>query len=149
MDGSDSRLAFASRQSEIEHGVDARQDVLEQLKAVVPDGLPTVVFDATGNAASMMKSFSTVAHGGRLVFVGLFQGDVTFHDPEFHRRELTVLASRNATAQDFKLVISALETHKINVKPWITHSPSPEQMIRDFPAWLDPANGVVKAMFSF
>ena len=97
----------------------------------------------------MIKSFSTVAHGGRLVFVGLFQGDVTFHDPEFHRRELSLLASRNATAQDFNQVIAALEAHKMNVTPWITHSPSPEQMIRDFSAWLDPANGVVKAMFSF
>ena len=62
-------------------------------------GLPTVVFDATGNAASMMKSFNLRgANGGKLVFVGLFQGDVTFNDPEFHRRELTLLASRNATA---------------------------------------------------
>ena len=149
MDVNDNRLAFARRQLEIEHCLDAKQDVLEQLPAVVPDGLPTVVFDATGNAASMMKSFSMVAHGGRLVFVGLFQGDVTFHDPEFHRRELSLLASRNATAQDFNQVITALEAHKINVTPWITHSPSPEQMIRDFSAWLDPANGVVKAMFSF
>ena len=97
----------------------------------------------------MMKSFSYVAHGGRLVFVGLFQGDVTFNDPEFHRRELSVLASRNATAQDFDKVIAALESRKIDVKPWITPSPSPEQMILDFPTWLDPANGVVKAMFSF
>jgi 2-desacetyl-2-hydroxyethyl bacteriochlorophyllide A dehydrogenase len=149
MDVSDTRLAYAGRQKEIEYCLDAKQDVLEQLKAVIPDGLPTAVFDATGNAASMMKSFSYVAHGGRLVFVGLFQGDVTFHDPEFHRRELSLLASRNATAQDFNQVISVLESHKINVKPWITHSPSPEQMIRDFPAWLDPTNGVIKAMFIF
>jgi threonine dehydrogenase-like Zn-dependent dehydrogenase len=97
----------------------------------------------------MMKSFSYVAHGGRLVFVGLFQGDVTFNDPEFHRRELTLLASRNATAEDFRRVMEALESKAIDVKPWITYSPSPEDMIRDFPTWLDPANGVVKAMFSF
>ncbi len=142
-------LAFARQQTAIEHCIDGRQDVFEQLKAIIPDGLPTVVFDATGNAASMMKSFSYVAHGGRLVFVGLFQGDVTFNDPEFHRRELSLLASRNATAQDFDKVIAALESRKIDVKPWITPSPSPEQMIRDFPTWLDPANGVVKAMFSF
>ncbi|MEO8393305.1 MAG: zinc-binding alcohol dehydrogenase family protein, partial [Chloroflexota bacterium] len=145
LDVSDTRLAFARRQQAIEQCIDAKQDVLEQLKAVIPDGLPTVVFDATGNPASMMKSFSFVAHGGRLVFVGLFQGDVTFNDPEFHRRELTLLASRNATAQDFNQVMASLETRKIDVKPWITHSPSPEQMIRDFPLWLDPVNGVVKA----
>ncbi len=149
LDVSEPRLAFASHLPAIEQCIDGKQDVLEQLKTIIPDGLPTVVFDATGNAASMMKSFNYVAQGGRLVFVGLFQGDVTFNDPEFHRRELTLLASRNATAQDFNQVMSALETKKIDVKPWITFSPSPEAMIRDFSTWLDPANGVVKAMFSF
>lgn len=149
VDVSDSRLAFASQQSAIKQCIDGKGDVIEQLKMVIPDGLPTVVFDATGNAASMMKSFSYVAHGGRLVFVGLFQGDVTFNDPEFHRRELTLLASRNATAADFRKVIAALEAKHIDVKQWITHSPSPEAMIASFPQWLDPSNGVVKAMFSF
>lgn len=149
LDVSDQRLAFARKQTAIEHCLDGKGNVLAQLKAVIPDGLPTVVFDATGSRASMMKSFDFVAHGGRLIFVGLFIGDVTFQDPEFHRRELTLFASRNATAQDFKTVMDALETKKIDVRPWITFSPSPEAMIRDFPQWLDPANGVVKAMFSF
>jgi 2-desacetyl-2-hydroxyethyl bacteriochlorophyllide A dehydrogenase len=149
MDVSDSRLAFARQQKAITHCVDAKQDVVAQLKAIIPDVLPTLVMDATGNAQSMMKSFNYPAHGGRLVFVGLFQGEVTFNDPEFHRRELTLLASRNATAQDFEQVIAALESRQIDVKPWITHSASPEAMVRDFPAWLDPANGVVKAMFKF
>ena len=58
----------------------------------------------------MAGSFSLPAHGGRLVFVGLFQGDVTFHDPDFHRRELTLLASRNATAADFDRAVAALES---------------------------------------
>ncbi len=71
---------------------------------------PTLVFDATGSAASMHASFALVAHGGRLVFVGLFQGDVTFHDPDFHRRELTLIASRNATASDFERSVAMLES---------------------------------------
>ena len=149
MDISDTRLAFASRQQGIEHCIDAKQDVFEQIKAIIPDDLPTVVFDATGNASSMMKSFEYVAHGGRLVFVGLFQGDVTFHDPEFHRRELSILASRNATAQDFNQVIAVLEARQFDVKSWITHSVSPEQMLQAFPTWLDSTNGVVKAMLRF
>jgi 2-desacetyl-2-hydroxyethyl bacteriochlorophyllide A dehydrogenase len=149
MDISDTRLAFASRQQGVAHCIDAKLDVLEQIKAITPDDLPTVVFDATGNAQSMMKSFEYVAHGGRLVFVGLFQGDVTFHDPEFHRRELSLLASRNATAQDFNQVIAALEHKRVDVKPWITHRVSPEQMVQDFSIWLDPKQGVVKAMLHF
>ncbi|MCA0454065.1 MAG: zinc-binding alcohol dehydrogenase family protein [Chloroflexi bacterium] len=149
LDVSEPRLAFARTQPAIDHLIDGKGDVHEQLKALIPDGLPTVVFDATGSGASMMNSFKYVAHGGKLVFVGLFQGDVTFNDPEFHRREMTLFASRNATPQDFQQVMAALEAKHIDVKPWITRCDSPEQMIQDFPKWLDPANGVVKAMFKF
>lgn len=146
MDVSDARLNFARRQHGIAHVIDAKQDVQEQLKAIVSDDLPTVVFDATGNGKSMMNSFDYVAHGGRLVFVGLFQGNVTFNDPEFHRRELSLLASRNATAQDFDVVINALERGNLEVQSLITHRVSVEQMVELFPYWLDPANGVMKAL---
>jgi 2-desacetyl-2-hydroxyethyl bacteriochlorophyllide A dehydrogenase len=149
MDVSDSRLTFARQQPGGEYTIDAKQDVLEQLRAIIPNDLPTVVFDATGNAQSMMKSFEYVANGGRLVFVGLFRGEVTFNDPEFHRRELTLLASRNATAQDFHQVIRSLDEGAINVTSWITHRSSPEQLIADFPSWLEPSSGVFKAMLSF
>jgi 2-desacetyl-2-hydroxyethyl bacteriochlorophyllide A dehydrogenase len=149
MDISDSRLMFARKTQGIEHVIDGKQNVLEQLESIISGDLPTAVFDATGNAKSMMKAFDYVGHGGRLVFVGLFQGDITFHDPDFHRRELSVLASRNATAQDFEQVIGALEQHRINVKSWITDIVSPVQLIRDFSTWLNPSNNTLKAMLSF
>ena len=75
LDVSDARLAFARRQPYVAHVIDAKHDVREQLRTIVPDDLPTVVFDATGNAKSMMNSFDYAAHGGRLVFVGLHQGN--------------------------------------------------------------------------
>jgi 2-desacetyl-2-hydroxyethyl bacteriochlorophyllide A dehydrogenase len=146
MDVSDARLAFARRQPYVAHVIDAKHDVREQLRAIIPDDLPTVVFDATGNAKSMMHSFDYVAHGGRLVFVGLFQGNITFNDPEFHRRELSLLASRNATPPDFEIVIDALERGKVEVQSLITHRVSVEEMVEQFSHWLDPANGVMKAL---
>jgi threonine dehydrogenase-like Zn-dependent dehydrogenase len=149
MDMNERRLAFAQEQGAIEFCVDARVDALEQLKAIVPNDLPTAVFDATGNPQSMMKAFSYTAHGGRLVYVGLFQGEVTFHDPEFHRRELTLLASRNATADDFNHVMRSLESRHIDVIPWITRQVSPETIVTEFPNWLNPANGVIKATLEF
>jgi 2-desacetyl-2-hydroxyethyl bacteriochlorophyllide A dehydrogenase len=149
MDISEPRLSFARQQRGITHTIDAREDVLEQIKAIIPDDFPTVVFDATGNAQSMMKAFQYTAHGGRLVYVGLFQGDVTFNDPEFHRSEISLLASRNATKADFDHVIQSLESGQIDVRTWITHRASPEQIVAAFSGWLDPQNGVVKAMLSF
>lgn len=83
--------------------------------------LPDVIFDATGNRASMLSTFDLAAHGGRIVFVGLFQGEVVFSDPNFHRRELTVMSSRNATSAEFGQVIAAMESGRIDTTPWITH----------------------------
>jgi 2-desacetyl-2-hydroxyethyl bacteriochlorophyllide A dehydrogenase len=88
----------------------------------VPAGVRyDVVFDATGSAASMMKSFDYVAAGGRLVFVGLTLDPITFVDPEFHRREITLLASRNATPTDFARVLATIRSGEARPAAWITH----------------------------
>lgn len=108
--------------------------------------LPTAVFEATGNAASMAASPLDVAHGGRLVFVGLIQGDVPISDPHLHRREITLLASRNSTARDFQHIRTLVETGRIDTRPWMTHRASFEEMPAAFPSWLDPANRVIKAI---
>jgi 2-desacetyl-2-hydroxyethyl bacteriochlorophyllide A dehydrogenase len=103
-----------------------------------------VVFDATGNATAMNRSFEFVAFGGKLVFVGLMQGQVTFDDPLFHRREMTILASRNS-AGAFPAIIAAIESGKIDTTPWITH----RLHLRDVPnqfADLPKQPGLVKAM---
>jgi threonine dehydrogenase-like Zn-dependent dehydrogenase len=150
MDVADSRLEQAAEQPGIEFVVDGRGDVLAQLRAITgADDLPTTVFDATGNPASMMNSFGYVAQGGQLVFVGLVQGDITFNDPEFHRRETTLKSTRNATAQDFDRVLAALAEKTIHVDPWITHHASPEEMLGRFESWTKPETGVVKAMLDF
>jgi 2-desacetyl-2-hydroxyethyl bacteriochlorophyllide A dehydrogenase len=149
LDLSDQRLDFAQRQLGIEHVINAKQNVIDSLKQILSDDLPTVVFDATGSARSMNQSFSYATHGGRIVFVGLTQGDISFNDPEFHRREVTLLASRNATSQDFNQVLQLLSAGKVDITPWITHRAAPEQLIKDFGSWLDPETQVVKAMLEF
>jgi 2-desacetyl-2-hydroxyethyl bacteriochlorophyllide A dehydrogenase len=79
------------------------------------------VFDVTGSAASMHESFGYVTAGGRLVFVGLVQGEIGFDDPEFHKREITLLATRNATKADFEEVIRQIDRKAIRPELWITH----------------------------
>jgi 2-desacetyl-2-hydroxyethyl bacteriochlorophyllide A dehydrogenase len=88
--------------------------------AEADDRLAEVVFDATGNTAAMQASFERVAHGGRLVFVGLVQGSVAFDDPLFHRRELTLLASRNS-CYEFPRILRMIEEGSIDTTPWVTH----------------------------
>jgi 2-desacetyl-2-hydroxyethyl bacteriochlorophyllide A dehydrogenase len=124
----------------------AVENPLEALKRITAGDLPTVVFDATGNPKSMMEAYSYLANGGRLAFVGLFQGEITFNDPEFHRRELTVLSSRNARSQDFTRIIGLVESGRIDTDSWITHRGSFAEVITEFPRWTRPETGVLKAM---
>jgi hypothetical protein len=97
----------------------------------------------------MQAAFSYVGHGGRLIFVGLFQGDITFHDPELHRRELTILSSRNATAADFRQIITALEKGQINLAPWVTYHANADAVADTFPRWFNYESGIIKAMVVF
>jgi 2-desacetyl-2-hydroxyethyl bacteriochlorophyllide A dehydrogenase len=142
------RLAFCRQHLAIAHTIAAGPAALDQARVITGGDLPTVVFDATGNPASMHGAFSYVAPGGRLVFVGLFQGDVSFHDPEFHRREITLLASRNATAADLRRVIGLLEAGRIDLTPWITHRATLDEAVSQFPSWLRPESRVIKAMIT-
>lgn len=109
----------------------------------------TLVFDCTGNPASMHAAFKLPVNGGQLVFVGLFVGDVTFHDPEFHRKELTLLASRNARPDEHRRIVSLLEDGRIDTNPWISERAPAMDIVARFPRWLDPAAGVVKAVLEF
>jgi threonine dehydrogenase-like Zn-dependent dehydrogenase len=146
MEISPSRRDFCGKHLGIGTLIDPQDDAVAALRAAHDGELPTVVFDATGNVQSMTSAFRYVANSGKLLYVGLMQGDITFADPEFHRREMTLFASRNATGQDFQDVIAALETGRVNIAPWITHRSVPDTFIQDFPTWLEPERGVVKAM---
>lgn len=143
------RRAFCRTQLGPEACLNGKEDAVRALQALLGGDLPTAVFDATGNATSMMKAPQCVAHGGKLVLVGLVQADLSFHDPELHRRELTLLRSRNATGSDFAWVIQMLEEGHIDLQPWITHRAPADKMIQEFPSWLDPDRGVIKAVVEF
>jgi 2-desacetyl-2-hydroxyethyl bacteriochlorophyllide A dehydrogenase len=146
MDINPDRLAFCRDMMKFEQTIDARENPNEQLLALFDGELPTAVFDATGSSASMHKSFEFAAHGSKLIFVGLFKGDITFNDPYFHSHELSILSSRNATSEDFDWVIESLTNGSVTLDGWITHRATPEQLVDDFASWLKPETGVIKAM---
>ncbi len=146
MDISERRLAFCRDVLHFARLVDAKTDPLPQLKQLAGGDLPTLVFDCSGSRASMMNAFNYVAHGGQLVFVGLFAGDLTFNDPYFHAHEMTIKSSRNATQADFLQVLGLMETGKIDVSPWITHRTTADGLIDIFPQWTKPETGVLKAV---
>jgi len=146
LDVNPERLEFCRRQLGVAHVLAATGEVEAALRDLTAGDLPTVVFDATGHPGSMRAAFDYPAAGGRLVFVGLFQGDVTFHDPQFHRRELTLCASRNALPSDFARIIGLIEGGRIDTTPWITHRARLEDLPTAFGPWTRAETGVIKAM---
>ena len=146
MDMNEERLAFCKDWAGADETVQAAQRPAERLDELTGGDFPTVVFDATGNASSMAASFQYIAHGGRLVYVGLVKGEIAFDDPEFHKREATLMGSRNATREDFLHVLDVVRSGQIDVQRYITHRASFDEMIQRYEQWLDPASKVIKAM---
>ena len=105
-----------------------------------------VVFDATGNPRSMEGGFDFVAHGGRYVLVSVVREIITFKDPDFHRKEMTLLGSRNATAEDFGRVISAIRDGQVPVDRLITHRTRLADAVHDLPIWATEKSGLIKAL---
>lgn len=146
MDRDDTRLALASATTSIQSTIVANEEADGQVQKATDGNGFEVVFDATGNRMSMEKSFHYVAHGGSYVMVGLVKEGITFFDPDFHKREMTLLASRNATTQDFEHVISSIKAGRIPITKLITHRTSLAEAPVMLPVWAHDKSGLIKAM---
>lgn len=135
MDVSEHRLAWCRDALKPSRCLDAKSDPIPLLLELGHGDLPTVVFDCTGNRDSMMKSFNYVAHGGKVIFVGLFQGDVAFHDPHFHGREISLYATRNAASADLGRAIRLMESGLVDARRWITHRITYSETAEQLPLW--------------
>ena len=146
LDVNEDRLLFC-KQLSINHTINAKdENVIERLKEITNGDMPTVVIDATGNLNAINNAFQYLAHGGRYVLIGLQRGDICFSHPEFHKREATLMSSRNATKSDFEFVIDCIKTGLIDPSIYITHRVQFEEVKDAFESWLDPANKVIKAI---
>ncbi|HEX3385486.1 MAG TPA: zinc-binding alcohol dehydrogenase family protein, partial [Mucilaginibacter sp.] len=140
------RLAFCKDKLGVDHTIDATADASEQLKDITDGDMPSVVIDATGSLGAINKGFEYMAHSGRYILIGLQKGDISFRHPEFHKREGTLMSSRNATRADFEEVMKALRYKLIDPLTYITHRVNFGELKDEFPNWLKPGNNVVKAM---
>ncbi|MBV7530250.1 zinc-binding alcohol dehydrogenase family protein [Chitinophaga sp. sic0106] len=147
MDISESRLQFCREQLGIQHTIVAgKPDSVQQLADITGGDMATVVIDATGNLRAINEGIQYLSHGGRYVLIGLQKEAFSFSHPEFHKRESTLMSSRNATREDFDLVISSIRQGLIKPETYITHRASFNQVSAEFESWLNPATGVIKAM---
>lgn len=147
LDMNEDRLQFCLDHMRVGHVVDAkRDDVAQKLSGITNGHMPTVVIDATGSQKAINKGFEYMAHGGKYVLIGLQKGEITFSHPAFHKREGTLMSSRNAILQDFEHVIAMLKKGLIKPTTYITHHVDFDFVKDVFGSWMDPKTGVIKAM---
>jgi 2-desacetyl-2-hydroxyethyl bacteriochlorophyllide A dehydrogenase len=136
---------------------DTSQARLDLAKAVLPQarcervseaspGAFDTVFDATGNIGAMNAGLALVAHGGSYVLLSVVKGDLSFPDPEFHKRETTLIASRNALEADFRHVMACMSDGRIPLEALATHSTTLAKAAEDLPVWAADRGTVIKAL---
>ena len=147
LDLNEQRLAFVREKMKVTEPLVAGRAALEELRALTEGRLADVVIDATGNHESMSRCFEFATFAGRVVYVGITVKDLVFsHAPILHRRELALLASRNALSADFTRIIALIEEGRIDTRPWLTHRADFADLPVIFPTWLQPQTGVIKAV---
>ena len=147
LDVNEHRLQFCKNELQVDHTIDAlNNNIIERLNKITSGDMPSVVIDATGNLKAINEAFQYMAHGARYVLIGLQRENIAFNHPEFHKREGTLMSSRNATREDFEHVISCVKSRQIDPLKYITHNVKFDKVKDQFESLLNPANKVIKAM---
>ncbi|MER9253871.1 zinc-binding alcohol dehydrogenase family protein [Mesorhizobium sp. M0598] len=146
MDVDAERLAFAARQLGFLVIDGSKGSIIETIAERTAGTGFDVVFDATGNSRSIQSAFAYVAHGGVMVMVSVVPDDITFSDPEFHKREMMLIGSRNATRSDFPHVIASICAGKIPIDRLVTHRTTLRDSPRDIAIWAQQKSGLIKAV---
>jgi 2-desacetyl-2-hydroxyethyl bacteriochlorophyllide A dehydrogenase len=146
LDSREDRLTFARDVLKAHHTVTVGEGDKERLAEISNQEFFHAVFDATGNIKAMERGLEFVAHGGTYVLVSIVRDTFSFSDPEFHKRETSLLGSRNATAEDFEVVLDAMRSGKVPTNLLNTHRATIDEFADVLPKWMDPAAGVIKAI---
>lgn len=105
-----------------------------------------IVIDSTGNNLSMAQGLSSLAHGGRMVWVGITSKEIPLNGTAFHIRETEIFDSRAAFRSDFEEVLGAIEGGKINPLQMVTHVAPFAKAKESFEEWEQLRGKVFKAI---
>ena len=120
VDVDDRKLATA-RRAGATHVVNTRSASLhDTLQSITNGDGPDVVIEAVGLAETFLSAVSEVAVAGRVVYIGYAKAPVSFDTTQFVRKELDILGARNATADDFRAVLSLLHGRLFPVDDAVT-----------------------------
>lgn len=142
LDLSKSRLQQASTKFDFDKLHLVGDDILD---GALSDGFD-VVFDATGSARAIEAGFPLLAHGSRYVLVSVVKDQIRFDDPKFHKREAQIIGSRNATAEDFETVMTAIRKGLIDTDELCSRTIPIAEIAGQFQALAADRDTLIKAV---
>jgi 2-desacetyl-2-hydroxyethyl bacteriochlorophyllide A dehydrogenase len=148
LDTSRERLSFASERLGFGTGIVVGENSNAELMGLTGGDGFDAVFDATGHAGSIQNGFGLVAHGGVYVLVSVVKDDITFPDPEFHKREMMLIGSRNAQRVDFEHVIASIRAGSVPLDELASHSTTLDEAPTSLARWAHEKSGLIKAIIN-
>ena len=142
------RLANVRNRFGLENVVQAGGSAADELSKLTNGEMFDIVYDATGNVHSIHSSFTYVGQGGTLCLVSVVKDDITFPDPSFHAREMTIIGSRNSTNGDFEDVIALIKDGTIDVDLFVTHTMGLDEVPSVLGGLHGEQDSLIKAMVS-
>jgi threonine dehydrogenase-like Zn-dependent dehydrogenase len=106
--------------------------------------MATVVIDATENLKAIESGLDFLSHGRKYILLVYKREDFSFNHPEFHKRETTLMSSRN-----FEFVIQSIKNKTIDPSVLITHKVRFDDMKDELDKFADPTNRMIKAIIEF
>ena len=146
LDFNQNRLDFCQNEWQVDFLIHGEEDVKARLMDITAGNMPEIVIDATGNQHAINNGFQYLSHGGNYTLIGLQLGNVQFQHPEFHKREATLMSSRNATRQDFDFVIECIQNQLIDLSAYISREINFYHLPEEFANISNPENKVIKAL---
>ena len=150
MEMDNTRLNFARNKLNIKHTINPlEENGFDKLKSITQNEMPTIVVDATGNQKAINSGLQYLAHGGKYILIGLQKGELIFSHPEFHKRETTLMSSRNANRLDFEWVIEHMKNGQIKPEHYISHRYQFKDLKNVFASFYEPGANIIKIMIEF
>ena len=109
VDVSVAKLELAARWGAAETIDSSREDVAARVVELTGGDGADVVVEAVGLPATFTQAIDLVCFCGRVVYIGYCKAPVSYDTKFFNLKELDIMGSRNATADDFRAVIAYLE----------------------------------------
>ncbi|MGA2095297.1 MAG: zinc-binding alcohol dehydrogenase family protein [Candidatus Acidiferrum sp.] len=146
VDVDDAKLEIA-KQAGAQHIINtSREPLHDRLQELTGGHGPGVVIEAIGLPQTFRAAVEEVAFSGRVVYIGYAKEPVAYETRLFVQKELDILGSRNALAQDFQRVIQMLEARKFPVEQAVGNIISLEEAPRVLQAWSGNPSKFTKIM---